>query len=55
MPYIAFFRPQKSLIDSFSLPTKNMAVKVVIDTNIWVSAILNPHGFPAKLRESFNK
>lgn len=32
-----------------------MAVKAVIDTNIWVSAILNPHGFPSKLREGFKK
>jgi predicted nucleic acid-binding protein len=32
-----------------------MAVKAVIDTNIWVSAILNPHGFPSKLREGFQE
>jgi len=30
-----------------------MAVKAVIDTNIWVSAILNPFGFPSKLLRSF--
>lgn len=30
-----------------------MAVKAVIDTNIWVSSLLNPFGFPAKLRKSF--
>lgn len=30
-----------------------MAVRAVIDTNIWVSALLNPFGFPAKLRKSF--
>jgi predicted nucleic acid-binding protein len=30
-----------------------MAVKAVIDTNIWVSALLNPFGFPAKVREAF--
>ena len=30
-----------------------MAVKAVVDTNIWVSALLNPFGFPAKLRKSF--
>ncbi|MHB8091818.1 MAG: putative toxin-antitoxin system toxin component, PIN family [Syntrophales bacterium] len=30
-----------------------MAVRAVIDTNIWVSAILNPFGFPSKLRKSF--
>jgi putative PIN family toxin of toxin-antitoxin system len=30
-----------------------VAIKIVIDTNIWVSASLNPSGFPAKLRKSF--
>ena len=30
-----------------------MAVSAVIDTNIWVSSLLNPFGFPAKLRKSF--
>lgn len=30
-----------------------MAVKAVIDTNIWVSAIINPFGFPASLRKHF--
>lgn len=32
-----------------------MAVKAVIDTNIWVSALLNPFGFPARLRISFEE
>jgi putative PIN family toxin of toxin-antitoxin system len=32
-----------------------MAVKAVIDTNIWVSALLNPHGFPAKILKGFKK
>ena len=32
-----------------------MAIRAVIDTNIWVSAILNPFGFPSKLRHSFTK
>lgn len=32
---------------------KNMAVKAVIDTNIWISSLLNPHGFPAKILEGF--
>ena len=32
-----------------------MAVKAVIDTNIWVSALLNPFGFPARLRKSFEE
>lgn len=31
------------------------AVKAVIDINIWVSAILNPFGFPTRLRASFEK
>ncbi|MBI4688576.1 MAG: putative toxin-antitoxin system toxin component, PIN family [Nitrospirae bacterium] len=31
------------------------AVKAVIDTNIWVSSLLNPFGFPAKLRNSFEE
>lgn len=26
-----------------------MAVSAVVDTNIWVSAFLTPHGFPARL------
>jgi len=32
-----------------------MTVKAVIDTNIWVSALINPFGFPAKLRKAFEK
>ncbi len=32
-----------------------MTVKAVVDTNIWVSALLNPSGFPAKLRKSFEE
>ncbi len=28
-------------------------VKAVIDTNIWVSSLFNPFGFPARLRTSF--
>ena len=30
-----------------------MAIKAVIDTNIWVSALLNPCGYPAQLRKAF--
>ncbi len=30
-----------------------MAVKAVIDTNVWVSAIINPFGYPAVLRKHF--
>ena len=26
--------------------------RAVIDTNIWVSALLNPHGFPAQVLEA---
>ena len=32
-----------------------MAVRAVIDTNVWVSALLNPFGFPARLRKSFEE
>jgi len=32
-----------------------VAVRAVIDTNIWVSSLLNPFGFPAKLRKSFEE
>ena len=32
-----------------------MPIKAVIDTNIWVSALLNPTGYPAKLRKGFEK
>lgn len=30
-----------------------MRIRVVIDTNIWISAILNPFGFPAQVRKAF--
>jgi putative PIN family toxin of toxin-antitoxin system len=30
-----------------------MDIRAVIDTNIWVSALLNPRGFPALLRKAF--
>lgn len=30
-----------------------MAVRAVIDTNIWVSSLINPFGFPALLRKAF--
>jgi putative PIN family toxin of toxin-antitoxin system len=32
-----------------------MAIKAVIDTNIWISALLNPFGYPARIRKSFEK
>ena len=32
-----------------------MIIRIVIDTNIWISALLNPYGFPAKLRKAFEK
>lgn len=32
-----------------------MPIKAVIDTNIWVSSLLNPFGFPARLSKSFEK
>ena len=32
-----------------------MAIRAVIDTNIWVSALLNPAGYPARLRKAFEK
>jgi putative PIN family toxin of toxin-antitoxin system len=30
-----------------------MGINAVIDTNVWISALLNPHGHPALLRASF--
>lgn len=30
-----------------------MAVKAVIDTNVWISALINPFGYPASLRKHF--
>ncbi len=30
-----------------------MPVKAVIDTNIWVSALINPFGYPTSLRKHF--
>lgn len=32
-----------------------MTIRTVIDTNVWVSALLNPFGFPSKLRKAFEK
>ena len=32
-----------------------MPVRAVIDTNIWVSALLNPSGYPARLRKAFEE
>ena len=32
-----------------------MAFRVVIDTNVWVSAILNPSGYPARIRKAFEE
>jgi len=32
-----------------------VSVKVVIDTNVWVSALLNPTGYPARLRKAFEQ
>lgn len=28
-------------------------LKVLIDTNVWISAFINPNGLPAKLMEAF--
>ncbi len=30
-------------------------MRAVIDTNVWVSAVLNPHGAPALVMEAFRK
>jgi putative PIN family toxin of toxin-antitoxin system len=30
-----------------------MAIVALIDTNGWVSALINPHGFPAKTRDAW--
>ena len=32
-----------------------MTTDAVVDTNIWVSALLNPSGYPAKLRNAFEE
>jgi predicted nucleic acid-binding protein len=32
-----------------------VAIRAVIDTNIWISALLNPFGYPARIRKSFEK
>jgi predicted nucleic acid-binding protein len=34
---------------------KGVGIKAVIDANIWVSALLNPSGYPAKLRLAFEQ
>lgn len=30
-----------------------MPLKAVIDTNVWISALINPFGYPARLRKHF--
>ena len=30
-----------------------MGIVALIDTNVWVSALINPHGFPAKARDAW--
>jgi len=30
-----------------------MGIVALIDTNVWVSALINPHGFPARTREAW--
>ena len=30
-------------------------MRAVIDTNVWVSAVLNPHGAPAQVMDAFRK
>ncbi len=30
-----------------------MVVRAVIDTNVWISSLLNPLGFPAQIRKAF--
>jgi len=32
-----------------------VGIKAVIDTNVWISAFLNPTGYPAKLRQAFEQ
>ena len=34
---------------------RSVAIRAVLDTNIWVSAILNPAGFPADILNSFRQ
>jgi predicted nucleic acid-binding protein len=30
-----------------------VAAKAVIDSNVWISSLLNPIGFPAQIRKAF--
>jgi len=30
-----------------------MPVVVLVDTNVWISAFINPHGFPAKVKDAW--
>jgi uncharacterized protein len=32
-----------------------VSLRSVIDTNVWVSAIINPTGYPARLRKAFEQ
>jgi len=32
-----------------------MPRRVVVDTNVWVSALLNPRGFPAQVLEALKR
>ena len=34
---------------------RSVAIRAVLDTNIWVSSLLNPAGFPAEIINSFRK
>ena len=34
---------------------RSVAIRAVLDTNIWVSAILNPAGFPAEILKTFRQ
>ena len=36
--------------DAAAVASELPPLRVVIDTNVWVSAFINPHGAPAQLR-----
>ena len=35
--------------------TRTPRIRVVVDTNVWISALLNPAGHPARIRQAFEE
>jgi putative PIN family toxin of toxin-antitoxin system len=35
--------------------TRTPRIRVVVDTNVWISALLNPAGYPARIRQALEE